>query len=46
MKSSIHSLIGMLKNTEGRVGPPMLLWFLGVPGSICVLLWFFIWRGN
>jgi hypothetical protein len=32
-------------NIDGRVGPPMLLWFLGVPGSICLALWLFVWRG-
>jgi len=33
-------------DVEGRVGPPLLLYFLGVPGGICVLLWAFIWRGK
>ena len=33
-------------NIEGRVLPPALLYMLGVPGGICVLLWFFIWRGK
>lgn len=29
---------------EGRVLPPLLLWMLGVPGGICVILWFFFFR--
>lgn len=32
-------------NTEGRIGPPLLLWFLGVPGGIVFLLWLFVFRG-
>lgn len=35
-----------MKSEEGRVGAPILLWMLGVPGSICVLLWLFIFRGK
>jgi hypothetical protein len=30
---------------DGRIGPPLLLWFLGVPGSIVLVLWFFFFRG-
>ena len=33
------------QNIEGRVGVPILLYFLGVPGFICVLLWLFVFRG-
>ncbi|OAH96752.1 hypothetical protein A1332_04815 [Methylomonas methanica] len=29
---------------EGRVLPPLILWMLGVPGGICVILWFFFFR--
>jgi hypothetical protein len=35
----------VIHNEEGRVGPPILLWVLGVPGSICLLLWLFFFRG-
>ena len=31
---------------EGKVAAPALLWFLGVPGFVCVLLWLFIFRGQ
>jgi hypothetical protein len=34
-----------LKNAEGRVAVPMLMWFMGVPGFIVILLWFFFFRG-
>ena len=26
----------ILRNVEGRVGVPLLLWFLGVPGGVCI----------
>jgi hypothetical protein len=50
MKNKIQEIVTngvsrVLANEDGRVGPPLLLWFLGVPGSICVALWFFVWRG-
>jgi hypothetical protein len=35
-----------LEDIHGRVAPPLLLYFLGVPGGICLLLWLFVWRGN
>ena len=35
-----------LKNNEGRVAAPMLLWFMGVPGFVVILLWFFFFRGH
>jgi len=41
-----EKLIRLKDDIEGRVAPPLLLYFLGVPGGICVLLWFFIWRGK
>ncbi len=47
MKNSPREVVReVVKNVEGRVAPPLILWILGVPGSICVLLWFFIWRGE
>lgn len=30
---------------EGKVGVPILLWFMGVPGIVVLLLWVFIFRG-
>lgn len=36
----------MIKQEEGKVAVPLLLWFLGVPGFVVVLLWLFIFRGN
>lgn len=36
----------LLKGAEGRVGMPILLWFMGVPGFFVVLLWFVFFRGQ
>lgn len=36
----------LIDNVNGRVGVPILLWFLGVPGFFVLLLWFFIFRGR
>ena len=36
----------ILTDVEGRVGPPILLWFLGVPGGVCLVLWLAFWRGK
>jgi hypothetical protein len=46
MKKYITKVKNISQNIEGRVGPPLLLYFLGVPGGICLLLWVFIWRGK
>jgi hypothetical protein len=35
-----------IRRVEGKIGVPILLWFLGVPGFICVLLWMFFFKGN
>lgn len=34
------------KNEDGRVAVPILLWFMGVPGFLVILLWFFFFRGS
>lgn len=40
----------ILKNTVdnayGKVGVPVLLYFLGVPGFAVVLIWLFFFRGK
>lgn len=35
-----------LDNANGRVGIPILLYFLGVPGIIVLLLWVVFFRGK
>lgn len=32
------------RNMEGRILPPLILWMLGVPGGIVLILWFFFFR--
>jgi hypothetical protein len=34
------------KNVEGRVAVPLLMWVMGVPGFLVILLWFFFFRGH
>lgn len=43
MKKTMNELID---NASGRVGVPILLYILGVPGFACVLIWAFFFRGN
>ncbi|MBC7385580.1 MAG: hypothetical protein H7301_05360 [Cryobacterium sp.] len=31
---------------DGKVGVPILLYFLGVPGGLVILLWLFFFRGK
>jgi hypothetical protein len=38
-------LLGLIVSTRGRVLPPLLLYLLGVPGVIVILLWIFVFRG-
>ncbi|QLY24854.1 hemerythrin domain-containing protein [Bdellovibrio sp. KM01] len=36
----------VLDNIQGKVGVPILLYILGVPGFVVILLWFFFFRGE
>ncbi|MEO7162990.1 MAG: hypothetical protein ABI041_08725 [Bdellovibrionia bacterium] len=36
----------VILNVEGRIGPPVLLYILGVPGGLCLLIWAFFFRGQ
>lgn len=35
---------GWLRDTKGRVLAPILLYMLGVPGALVLLLWVFFFR--
>jgi hypothetical protein len=35
----------LVKNEKGRVLPPLLLYAIGVPGFLVILLWVFFFRG-
>jgi hypothetical protein len=39
-------LKAVTENAKGRVMPPLLLYFFGVPGFLCILLWIFFFRGK
>jgi hypothetical protein len=43
--SSIDESTPTLKQVEGKIAFPILLWFMGVPGFIVILLWAFFFRG-
>lgn len=36
----------LITNVEGKVAVPILLWFMGVPGFVVILIWLFFFRGN
>jgi hypothetical protein len=42
----MKKLNAVIDNVNGRVGAPLLLYFLGVPGFVCILLWAFFFRGR
>lgn len=44
-KALAANAAAMMTNAKGRVAAPILLYFLGVPGIVVLLLWFFIFRG-
>lgn len=35
----------LVTDAQGRVGVPILLYFLGVPGIVVIAIWFFVFRG-
>lgn len=34
----------VIQKAEGRILPPLILWMLGVPGIVVIVLWVFIFR--
>lgn len=42
MKTKMMDLINA---NDGKVGVPILMWLLGVPGFVCVLAWLFFFKG-
>ena len=45
LSHSIEAVKVFGKSMEGRILPPLILWMLGVPGGIVLILWFFFFRG-
>ena len=43
--AAITRMTALLDNENGRIGIPILLYFLGVPGIIVLLLWAVFFRG-
>lgn len=37
---------GLYEDVSGKVAVPILMYMLGVPGFLVLLLWFFFFRGN
>ncbi len=35
----------LIRNEKGRVLPPLVLYMVGVPGFVCLLLWVFFFKG-
>ena len=46
MKSQLALMKKTIDNVNGRVGAPILMYFLGVPGFVCILAWLFFFRGK
>ena len=36
----------VIDNVNGRVAAPILMYLLGVPGFLVILIWFFFFRGR
>jgi hypothetical protein len=43
--SGVHLMKALYHRMQGKVGIPILLWFMGVPGFVVVLLWLLFFRG-
>ncbi len=35
-----------IDNVNGRVAVPILMYFLGVPGFVCILAWLLFFKGK
>jgi hypothetical protein len=42
----MKSMKTVIENAHGRVMAPILMYALGVPGFLVILLWFFFFRGS
>lgn len=42
----MNSLKKVIDNVNGKVAGPILMYMLGVPGFLVILLWFFFFRGK
>jgi hypothetical protein len=46
MKKQLTIMKDTVNNAYGKVGVPILMYFLGVPGFLVILVWFFAFRGK
>ena len=46
MNTQLTNFKSSIENMHGRVAAPILLYFLGVPGGVVILLWLFFFRGR
>lgn len=44
--SPLKKITNLIDNVNGRVGVPILLYFMGVPGFFVILIWLFFFRGK
>lgn len=45
MKTKLFSKLNQFnRRVEGRILPPLILWMLGVPGGLVLILWLFFFR--
>jgi hypothetical protein len=42
----MKSIKNLIDNVNGKVGVPILMYMLGVPGSFVIVIWFFFFRGK
>lgn len=42
----MKSIQKLRNNINGKVAAPILMYMLGVPGFLVILLWFFFFRGK
>lgn len=42
----MKSVTAIIDNVNGRVAAPILMYLLGVPGFLCIVIWLFFFRGK
>ena len=42
----MKSIKNLIDNVNGKVAVPILLYMLGAPGFLVIILWFFFFRGK
>ena len=46
MKLVKNKVDKLINNVNGKVGVPILMYVLGVPGFLCILAWLFFFKGR